>query len=331
MQTGAIGTGVVTALLLAGAAAAQPARPTAGTAPKNVALVGVTEIGNQKEVWLMDVRTRQRLTVRPGETAFGYQVRKVGADTVVLANGKREYTVRMGDKAVPTLVAPAAVPVVEPNRVPNVRVSETPARQRARTLSGSLTLPPISTPEVPTGEVPVVAGTPGEGGPTFAGTPDPRYPVDPYEGSPYLDYGLDPRLSPYFDAGGYSYPYPGYGLESAVTPYSVSPYPGWGFENPLYPEGTGLPRPFNRIAPWNTPDWNRPGDPRLPYATPAAPRNPQTGRRQGWTGYPTQNTGLRRAPAPNPQTLRRRGQLFGPDLAPSAWPTGPGYTPGYPR
>src|SRR5437762_1984339 len=43
---------------------------------KNIALVGVTEVGDEVRAWLVDIATQQRETVGTGDSAYGFKVKQ---------------------------------------------------------------------------------------------------------------------------------------------------------------------------------------------------------------------------------------------------------------
>lgn len=101
------------------AAAARPPAvtpPPPGPAPvvqpedpvKNIALTGVAHEGGRDVAFLLDLKSNEREQVRAGDRAFGFTLRKVEPESVVLARGSSEYTVRLGDKAVPDIYLASA-------------------------------------------------------------------------------------------------------------------------------------------------------------------------------------------------------------------------------
>lgn len=95
----------------------QPSKPTPEAAVKQIALTGVTQQGDAPTAWLVDIETHERETVALGESAFGFVVKEIGAESVLLAQDGEEFTVHMGDKEIPveepdpslTLAQPVAV------------------------------------------------------------------------------------------------------------------------------------------------------------------------------------------------------------------------------
>lgn len=80
-------------------------KPTPEAAVKQIALMGVTQQGEAPTAWLVDISTHERETVGAGESAFGFTVKEIGAESVLLAQAGEEFTVRMGDKEIPVTEA----------------------------------------------------------------------------------------------------------------------------------------------------------------------------------------------------------------------------------
>lgn len=92
--------------------AARPARvaPAAPESPvKNIALMGVTYQDNRDVAWLVNLENQERDEVSVGEDGFGFQVKEIGPESVVLARGSDQFTVRLGDKQILVNEAPAVV------------------------------------------------------------------------------------------------------------------------------------------------------------------------------------------------------------------------------
>lgn len=93
-------------------ASAAPSAPAAPSQPedplRNIALVGVTQEASGAQAFLVDLASGRREVAGVGETAFGFTVREVGSESVRLARGSDEFTLRLGDKQVPTQQASAA-------------------------------------------------------------------------------------------------------------------------------------------------------------------------------------------------------------------------------
>lgn len=102
------------------AEAPQPseAKPAPEAAIKQIALTGVTQQGDAPTAWLMDISTHERETAAPGESAFGFVVKEIGTESVLLAQDGEEFTVWMGDKEIPVVEpeTPPANPVTAQNQ-----------------------------------------------------------------------------------------------------------------------------------------------------------------------------------------------------------------------
>jgi hypothetical protein len=101
------------------AEAAPPAetKPAPATVIKQIALTGVTQQGDAPTAWLMDISTHERETATPGASAFGFVVKEIGTESVLLAQDGEEFTVWMGDKEIPVVEpeTPPANPVTAQN------------------------------------------------------------------------------------------------------------------------------------------------------------------------------------------------------------------------
>jgi len=75
-----------------------PSDPT-----KSIALMGVTFEGGKDTAWLVDLDRKERENAAVGERAFGFTVKKIAGDAVVLARGSDEYSIRLGEKQIPTV------------------------------------------------------------------------------------------------------------------------------------------------------------------------------------------------------------------------------------
>ncbi len=86
----------------AGAAETDTAVPTAPANPvQNIALMGVTHMGEDDRAWLVDVESQEREVVGEGEEAFGFTLKTIDDEQVLLVRGDEEFTIRMGDKHIP--------------------------------------------------------------------------------------------------------------------------------------------------------------------------------------------------------------------------------------
>ncbi|MGV3721683.1 MAG: hypothetical protein ACO1SX_12295 [Actinomycetota bacterium] len=296
-------------LLAVGTSAMAQSRPV--PPPRALALVGVTSVGARTQAWLVDLDTRQRATLSVGESAFGYRLKRVDPERVVLTRGGQDFPLRLGEKNVPP-AAPAPPPVAA--ALPPV-VAAPP----------ELVNPPLEAPAEPF-EEPL--------------SPEPE-PLEPAEVTPQRDlrqapefypgYPFGPRLSPeeaaamgvypgYYPGAEYPYypglyppyldasqPYPG-----GFDPYAGAPagYPAWAYPDaPLgypawtYPDPALDPWAYRSptLGQWDSP-WVSPSNSRYRTGGAVSRWNAQTSRRQ--SGYFSGG-----APS-NPQTMRRRQSLF---------------------
>jgi hypothetical protein len=75
-------------------------RPTP-TRLKNLAMVAVTHSDGWERVRLQNVQSREQEEVAEGESAFGYFVKSVQPEEVILTQEGREFLLRLGDNALP--------------------------------------------------------------------------------------------------------------------------------------------------------------------------------------------------------------------------------------
>ncbi|MFN3650692.1 MAG: hypothetical protein ACK47B_14040 [Armatimonadota bacterium] len=68
---------------------------------KSIALTAVVNEDSGEQALLVNIRTRDRETVSEGDQVFGFTVRDIQPEAVLLARGGGEYTVRLGDKIIP--------------------------------------------------------------------------------------------------------------------------------------------------------------------------------------------------------------------------------------
>jgi hypothetical protein len=83
--------------------ALQPVAAAKDEAVKNIALTGVTDGAGQSLAWFVDISNNDRQTAEKGSAAFGFTVKEIHADSVLLTRGSDEFLVRMGDKQVPSV------------------------------------------------------------------------------------------------------------------------------------------------------------------------------------------------------------------------------------
>lgn len=309
-----------------------PKRTATMTAPRHLALIGVTRIGDRSQAWLVNRNTQMRATVAPGQTVFGYQVKQIDGERVVFTQNGRQFSLRLGENPEPqSLVAGyqselrASAPTGSASASPTLESTATPPSPENRTPAARSTTVIEVNPVTEVREVPppATANTvapsplfdPNLAGATFypglgTGYPGflPLYSEEAvYPGTMYgpAAYGTLPYAANPYGAAQYpTAPYPG-------APYSTAPYPAAPtFDQGFYP-GEGIVRgrfsgnypgygPFAPPYPSGQPrgvyssDW--PQDLRF---IPAQRGNPQTFRRRsgdyGGEGYSN-----------NPQTRRRR-------------------------
>ena len=306
-------------LLVVGAATAAPRdkKASAANPTRNLRLEGVTALGDHSSAWLVDRSSGRKMTVAPGEAAFGFTVKRVTPEQVVLSRGDREFTLRMGDQAQPIISAPSTVMASGGGSTRN-------SLHLRRTSDTSAPATSIGTDGVQGGvwvfdrRSPSRGVEPDQDDTTDNGT-NPNRGVYPEQGaltngrgvypSPVNPLGISGNSG---DLGSYpaypAYPsYPTYPGGVAGT-YPDNPYgtviPGPGSPVTTYPGGYPWSTGYSGMNPWNLPfgSW-QPGT--NAAATTGLFGNPQTNRRNG---------GLNQTPAAgpvgqgNPQTLRRRGQ-----------------------
>lgn len=68
---------------------------------KNIALMGVTQQGDDGRAWLVDLESRTREVVGEGEEAFGFTVKEIDDESVLLARGTETFHLRLGEKSIP--------------------------------------------------------------------------------------------------------------------------------------------------------------------------------------------------------------------------------------
>lgn len=277
-------------VLAAGTLAQAAPKPAPQAAPRNLALVGVTQVGARSQAWLMDLDSRTKETVSPGGTAFGFRVKSVGPEQVTLTRGGKEYALRLGERQVPTV---AAVPV----RTPAPTVSGTLALPRAATLPEVFAQPVVV---VPAPEVARDAAATADAARARAArvdpNGDPRLLPDVYPGYGALPgyglvpgYGFDPLAAAYPDAAAL-YGYPGYFG-------GVSPEEAYFYGMNPYAPATAWGSPYAGASPFtgngldlSAPRWTRQSGRRQnvdPFRGEISV-NPQTQRRRARFSFPTQ-------------------------------------------
>jgi hypothetical protein len=246
-------------LVLTLSAAASPtaalAQSGAVVPPKSLALIGVTQIGDKTEAWLVDLSSRRREIAGQGGSAFGYRVKQIGQDRVILTRGTQQVVLRLGDKPVPGAQARPAladVPIIRPSDLP---------------VPGQGTPPGIEQ-QVPQRDVETVL-------PTQPPAPEPQP-------RPVME-------EPYYPAYPYPYypfnPYAEYGYPYGLQPGYPEAYAPWVGPTGAYPYGAMGPYRGSYTAPpmrWNPQtSRRRSADP----LTGIGSTNPQTRRRREGTRY----------------------------------------------
>lgn len=74
---------------------------------QNIALMGVTHTDGEDQAWLVDVSTQEREVVDEGDAAWGFTVKQIAEEQIVLARGTDQFTIRLGEKEIPVNEAPA--------------------------------------------------------------------------------------------------------------------------------------------------------------------------------------------------------------------------------
>lgn len=87
------------------ASASEPAEPGAIAADdpvKNLALMGVTSVGSSgPQAWLVNIDSGERELGRPGDEVFGFTLRAVDDDAVLLSRGDDEWEIELGERSLP--------------------------------------------------------------------------------------------------------------------------------------------------------------------------------------------------------------------------------------
>jgi hypothetical protein len=84
------------------------AHAAAEAAVKQIALMGVTQHGDETSAWLVDLQTREREVANSGDSAFGFTVKEVGPESVLLVQGDEQFTLHLGEKEIPVVEPEAA-------------------------------------------------------------------------------------------------------------------------------------------------------------------------------------------------------------------------------
>jgi hypothetical protein len=245
----------------------------------NLALMGITQVGDRSQAWLVDMRTREREIAGRGEQAFGWTVRRIGPESVDLARGTATVRLKLGDRPVGGDVAAVSVPAGSAGE-PGGRRGEQRGVRSPIPLEGAVPGAVVAYPvPVPAG---AFGGTPV--GPDFTQAPPPE--TFPQGGE------FGPGVPPgYANPNGPAYPY---GL--VQTPYGPA----------IFPYGV----PDGGTAPWLMDPYvvgpgglsGYPSDEFL-----GGSPNLQAARRSGRTFSGYSNPNSPPVERGNPQTLRRRG------------------------
>lgn len=282
------GLAAIAAVAAGTAAGAQQADPKVPE-PRRLALVGVTQIGDRVQAWLVNLDTRGKATLNPGETAFGYRLQKVGPEQVTLVRNGKPFVLRLDDHQTPQSQVAGYRSEVRPNGTAEIPDPAVSVVERAPTGTPGNPAPQIINEVVVEPTAPLVTGVP-EAGEEFRDGD--RYPValDPYGGSGYAPF----YVPDYLGAPGY--------------------YPPWASQYPVITRRRNLYSPY-------TPDW--PEDLRF---VPSLRWNPQTFRREAGDvfGAPfSANPQTRRRRAVIDRFAPgARGPYFPPPVSPYGFPYG---------
>jgi hypothetical protein len=84
---------------------------------------------------LVDIETEEREVAAEGESAFGFTVRDIQPESVLLAQGDDEFVLRLGEKEIPVSAAPQAASVSAPAARATARRSSGQSRSARRSAS----------------------------------------------------------------------------------------------------------------------------------------------------------------------------------------------------
>jgi hypothetical protein len=68
---------------------------------RNIALLGISGEGSDREALMMDTSSQERESASEGDRVFGFTLREIGSDSVTLTRGGDEYVVRIGAQSIP--------------------------------------------------------------------------------------------------------------------------------------------------------------------------------------------------------------------------------------
>jgi hypothetical protein len=77
------------------------------TGAKNIALMGVTNSDGEDQAWLVNLDNQEREVVDEGGAAWGFTVKDIEDESIILARGAEQFTLRLGEKEIPVQEAPA--------------------------------------------------------------------------------------------------------------------------------------------------------------------------------------------------------------------------------
>ena len=95
-----------------GAPLSTPGGAAADDGVKDIALMGVTHSDGSDQAWLVNLENQEREVVDEGGAAWGFTVKDIDDDTIILARGSDQFTLRIGEKEIPVNEAPAASPAM---------------------------------------------------------------------------------------------------------------------------------------------------------------------------------------------------------------------------
>ncbi len=115
------------------------------TGPGGVALVGVTELGDRLTAWLVDLSSHERRDVSVGDAAFGYVVKSIQAESVVLTQQGKDTELRFGQ---------SDIQLIRDRRAESPSVPGEPDRPRRRQQASPVTVTTVVNVYPPEGVAP---------------------------------------------------------------------------------------------------------------------------------------------------------------------------------
>lgn len=74
---------------------------------KSLALMGVTSVGaSGPQAWMVNTENGERETGHPGDEVFGFTLKAISEDAVLLARNGEEWHIELGERTIPAAVAP---------------------------------------------------------------------------------------------------------------------------------------------------------------------------------------------------------------------------------